>query len=86
MEVPFKDVVFCTSDPQGSAAQLLPFLFPGRKPDDVALRISALAQGTTNGVRPRAIQLFKVTIDAATTDAVLVKVYGDGTNITIDRD
>ncbi|RBQ79676.1 hypothetical protein FVER14953_12713 [Fusarium verticillioides] len=48
------------------------------------MRISALTQGTTNG-------LFKVTVDAstadsATADAALIKVYGDGTNITIDRE
>ncbi|KAF5557272.1 ethanolamine kinase [Fusarium napiforme] len=48
------------------------------------MRISALTQGTTNG-------LFKVTVDAstadsATADAVLIKVYGDGTDITIDRE
>jgi hypothetical protein len=61
-----------------------------------------LTQGTTNGVRippfwhylswymglrAKTIwQLFKVTIDASTADAVLVKVYGDGTDITIDRE
>ncbi|KAF5253580.1 hypothetical protein FANTH_1507 [Fusarium anthophilum] len=43
------------------------------------MRISALTQGTTNG-------LFKVTVDASTADAVLIKVYGDGTDITIDRE
>ncbi|KAL9571758.1 hypothetical protein ACKAV7_004082 [Fusarium commune] len=40
------------------------------------MRVSALTQGTTNGV----------TIDASTADAVLIKVYGDGTDITIDRE
>ncbi|EWG54506.1 hypothetical protein FVEG_12713 [Fusarium verticillioides 7600] len=82
MDIPFKDVVFDTSDPHGSALSLLPLLFPDRKIDD--MRISALTQGTTNG-------LFKVTVDAstadsATADAALIKVYGDGTNITIDRE
>ena len=48
MDIPFKDVVFDTSDPPGSALSLLPLLFPDRKIDD--MRISALTQGTTNGV------------------------------------
>ncbi|KAF5667803.1 ethanolamine kinase [Fusarium heterosporum] len=82
MGIPFLDHVFDPADPFGSAVPLLPFLFPGREPaDDGNLRIQPLAQGTTNG-------LFKVTnrsADAATADAVLVKVYGDGTDITIDR-
>ncbi|KAL7769829.1 hypothetical protein ACKLNR_001213 [Fusarium oxysporum f. sp. zingiberi] len=77
MDIPFKDVVFDTSDPHGSTLSLLPLLFPDRKIDD--MRISPLTQGTTNG-------LFKVTIDASTADAVLIKVYGDGTDITIDRE
>jgi hypothetical protein len=48
MDIPFKDVVFDTSDPHGSALSLLPLLFPDRKIND--MRISALTQGTTNGV------------------------------------
>ncbi|KAG9506298.1 hypothetical protein J7337_003281 [Fusarium musae] len=106
MDIPFKDVVFDTSDPHGSALSLLPLLFRDRKIDD--MRISALTQGTTNGVSIPSywatqehgtllglmqiyLQLFKVTVDAstadsATADAVLIKVYGDGTNITIDRE
>jgi hypothetical protein len=48
MDIPFKDIVFDTSDPHGSALSLLPLLFPDRKIDD--MRISALTQGTTNGV------------------------------------
>jgi ethanolamine kinase len=52
MDIPFKDIVFDTSDPHESALSLLPLLFPNRKiDDDVDLRISALTQGTTNGVR-----------------------------------
>ncbi|KAG5746105.1 hypothetical protein H9Q70_011199 [Fusarium xylarioides] len=77
MDIPFKDVVFDTSDAHRSALSLLPLLFPDRKIDEI--RISALTQGTTNG-------LFKVTVNASTADAVLIKVYGDGTDITIDRE
>jgi ethanolamine kinase len=106
MDIPFKDVVFDTSDPHGSALSLLPLLFPDRKIYD--MRISALTQGTTNGVSIPSywatqehgtsfalmkiyLQLFKITVDAstadsATADAVLIKVYGDGTDITIDRE
>ncbi|KAJ4246520.1 hypothetical protein NW762_013460 [Fusarium torreyae] len=82
MEVPYLNHVFDAADPKGSTLQLLPLLFPDRELTDAGLRIQALAQGTTNG-------LFKVTSgpnDAATQDAVLIKVYGDGTDITIDRD
>ncbi|KAM0244085.1 hypothetical protein ACHAP5_006567 [Fusarium lateritium] len=78
MEIPFLDHAFDASDPFGSAVPLLPFLFPDRQPSDGDLRIQPLAQGTTNG-------LFKVTNGSATADAVLIKVYGDGTDITIDR-
>lgn len=48
MDVPFKDVVFDTADPHGSALSLLPLLFPDRKIGE--MRVSALTQGTTNGV------------------------------------
>lgn len=48
MDVPFKDVVFDTADPHGSALSLRPLLFPDRKIDE--MRVSALTQGTTNGV------------------------------------
>ncbi|KAH7251521.1 kinase-like domain-containing protein [Fusarium tricinctum] len=78
MGIPFLDHAFDASDPFGSTVPLLPFLFPDHKPADGDLRIQPLAQGTTNG-------LFKVTNGSATADAVLVKVYGDGTDITIDR-
>ncbi|KAF5017999.1 hypothetical protein F66182_10025, partial [Fusarium sp. NRRL 66182] len=87
MDVPFLNHVFDNSDARGSTLQLLPLLFPDRgRADADDLSVKALAQGTTNG-------LFKVTsepVDAAAPaapdeDAVLVKVYGDGTDITIDR-
>lgn len=48
MDVPFKDVVFDTADAHGSALSLRPLLFPDRKIDE--MRVSALTQGTTNGV------------------------------------
>ncbi|KAF4340819.1 ethanolamine kinase [Fusarium beomiforme] len=79
MDIPFEDIIFDASDPHGSALSLLPLLFPDKIINEVDLRISTLTQGTTNG-------LFKVTSDASTADAVLIKVYGDGTDITIDRE
>ncbi|KAJ4129271.1 hypothetical protein NW768_007806 [Fusarium equiseti] len=75
MEIPVLDCVFNVSDPHASTLPLIPFLFPASDEAGNDLRIQPLAQGTTNG-------LFKVTHRA---DAVLVKVYGDGTDITIDR-
>jgi ethanolamine kinase len=79
MEIPFLDHVFDGSD--ASNASILPFvpyLFPHVAEADIDLRIQPLAQGTTNS-------LFKVTNQSLNQDAVLVKVYGDGTDITIDR-
>ncbi|KAH7179863.1 kinase-like domain-containing protein [Fusarium flagelliforme] len=75
MEIPFLDCVFDSSDPNASILPLIPYLFPAADEADIDPHVQALAQGTTNG-------LFKVTNQA---NAVLVKVYGDGTDITIDR-
>lgn len=57
MEVPFSNHVFDTSDPKGSTLQLLQLLFPDRETVGAELRIQALAQGTTNGVRNIALKV-----------------------------
>ncbi|KAM0424971.1 hypothetical protein ACHAPT_009772 [Fusarium lateritium] len=81
MQVPFVNHVFDEGDANGSSLRLSELLFPDQ---DVSLDVKPLTQGTTNG-------LFKVTYrpfdsaDASTHHVVLVKVYGDGTDITIDR-
>ncbi|RSL49701.1 hypothetical protein CEP54_012315 [Fusarium duplospermum] len=82
MQVPFVNQVFDKDDAKGSSLRLSEFLFPdaGATAEE-RFEVKPLTQGTTNG-------LFKVTyrpVDASTDDAVLVKVYGDGTDITIDR-
>ncbi|KAK4163935.1 kinase-like domain-containing protein [Cladorrhinum sp. PSN259] len=82
MEIPFVNHTFDQSDALKSSYVLAPFLYPRQLPDDAVLEVKALSQGTTNA-------LFKVsrqTIDLTAGSAVLVKVYGDGTEITIDRD
>ncbi|RGP80272.1 ethanolamine kinase 1 [Fusarium longipes] len=79
MEIPFLDRVFDYSDPyHASILEFIPYLFPAVADADINFRIQPLSQGTTNS-------LFKVTNYSVKEDAVLVKVYGDGTNITIDR-
>ncbi|RGP73876.1 hypothetical protein FSPOR_1570 [Fusarium sporotrichioides] len=79
MEIPFLDHVFDGSDAShASILAFIPYLFPGVDEADIDLRIQPLAQGTTNS-------LFKVTNQSLNQDAVLVKLYGDGTDITIDR-
>ncbi|KAJ4328634.1 hypothetical protein N0V84_000993 [Fusarium piperis] len=84
MQVPFVNQVFDNHDAKGSSLRLSEFLFPDAAQVDQGLEVKPLTQGTTNG-------LFKVTyrpVDAGDTsvhDAVLIKVYGDGTDITIDR-
>ncbi|RMJ09206.1 hypothetical protein CDV36_011176 [Fusarium kuroshium] len=86
MQVPFVNQVFDKDDAKGSSLRLSEFLFPDAAAAAAAvaeerLEVKPLTQGTTNG-------LFKVmyrSVDASADDAVLVKVYGDGTDITIDR-
>ncbi|RSM04295.1 hypothetical protein CEP52_006937 [Fusarium oligoseptatum] len=85
MQVPFVNQVFDKDDAKGSSLRLSEFLFPDAAAAAAAaeerLEVKPLTQGTTNG-------LFKVMyrpVDASADDAVLVKVYGDGTDITIDR-
>ncbi|KAM6535837.1 hypothetical protein FALCPG4_005371 [Fusarium falciforme] len=84
MQVPFVNQVFDKDDAKGSSLRLSELLFPDPAHVEERLDVKPLTQGTTNG-------LFKVTYrpfdagDASTHDAVLVKVYGDGTDITIDR-
>ncbi|KAF4979335.1 hypothetical protein FZEAL_4441 [Fusarium zealandicum] len=83
MDVPSVNQVFDTSDAPTSSLRLASFLFPRHELGSGDLEAKALTQGTTNG-------LFKVSRRAAAEsddeDAVLVKVYGDGTEITIDRE
>ncbi|EEU37151.1 uncharacterized protein NECHADRAFT_37289 [Fusarium vanettenii 77-13-4] len=84
MQVPFVNQVFDKDDAKGSSLRLSEFLFPDALQVEERLEVKPLTQGTTNG-------LYKVTYrpvdagDASAHDAVLVKVYGDGTDITIDR-
>ncbi|KAI5458301.1 kinase-like domain-containing protein [Mariannaea sp. PMI_226] len=84
-EIPYVQYVFDTSDTEGSVLQLAPFLFPGNNFTDGTIRVSKLCQGTTNA-------LFKVSRQPAGPHCqdiavkVLVKVYGEGTEITIDRE
>ncbi|KAL2689184.1 hypothetical protein Neosp_003236 [[Neocosmospora] mangrovei] len=84
MQVPFVNQVFDKDDAKGSSLRLSEFLFPDAVQVEERLEVKPLTQGTTNG-------LYKVTYrpvdagDASAHDAVLVKVYGDGTDITIDR-
>ncbi|RSL60553.1 hypothetical protein CEP53_005399 [Fusarium sp. AF-6] len=84
MQVLFVNQVFDKDDAKGSSFRLSEFLFPDAAAAAAAeerLEVKPLTQGTTNG-------LFKVmyrSVDASADDAVLVKVYGDGTDITIDR-
>ncbi|KAF4451562.1 ethanolamine kinase, partial [Fusarium albosuccineum] len=76
--------VFDKSDAKGSSLQLASLLFPDHDhvhQHGADLDVKALSQGTTNG-------LFKVSYrmpDSPVDAAALVKVYGDGTEVTIDR-
>ncbi|KAH7143475.1 kinase-like domain-containing protein [Dactylonectria macrodidyma] len=80
-EIPFVQHVFDTAQAKHSVLQLASFLFQDGAPSG-DIRITTLAEGTTNS-------LFKVsrrgTSPAGAVETVLVKVYGDGTDITIDR-
>ncbi|KAF5005858.1 hypothetical protein FDECE_7716 [Fusarium decemcellulare] len=84
MQVPVVNHVFDKSDAKGSSLQLASLLFPDHDHGHHAgadLDVKALSQGTTNG-------LFKVSYrmpDSPVDAAALVKVYGDGTEVTIDR-
>ncbi|KAK1758190.1 kinase-like domain-containing protein [Echria macrotheca] len=84
MQIPFVDHTFDQSDPLKSSHALASFLFPNQTLDASDLDVKTLAQGTTNS----RLQLFKVSLRAASPaldSAVLIKVYGDGTEVTIDR-
>lgn len=81
MEIPFADHTFDQSNSLKSSLALASYLFPNQPLDASDLDVKALAQGTTNG-------LFKVSrraISPAAESAVLIKVYGEGTEVTIDR-
>ncbi|KAI0848439.1 kinase-like domain-containing protein [Daldinia vernicosa] len=87
MDVPLVPHIFDRKDIKASVDRLLPFLFPHRSRDCEEIEVDLLTQGTTNW-------LYKVTrqgpratpVDSQVfTETALVKVYGDGTDITIDR-
>ncbi|SPO06775.1 related to ethanolamine kinase [Cephalotrichum gorgonifer] len=80
-EILFVNQVFDKADPPKSSLELALFLFPELGHHEMSigdLDVKALTQGTTNG-------LFKVSHRASAPSPVLIKVYGDGTEITIDR-
>ncbi|KAL6361126.1 hypothetical protein LRP88_04588 [Fusarium phalaenopsidis] len=81
MQVPFVNQVFDKDDAKGSSLRLSELLFPDAAQVEERLDVKPLTQGTTNGVTYRPVDAG----DASAHDAVLVKVYGDGTDITIDR-
>ncbi|KAL2754134.1 hypothetical protein ACRALDRAFT_1075997 [Sodiomyces alcalophilus JCM 7366] len=89
MPVPFVKCVFDKDDPRKSSRELAPFLFPGYEPGDadLDLDVKALTQGTTNGLFmvTRSRRLSSPEAGATGAGSVLVKVYGEGTEITIDR-
>ncbi|KAK6505594.1 hypothetical protein TWF481_007487 [Arthrobotrys musiformis] len=89
MEFPYISKEFDKSKPKDSVIQLLSDVFPPKK-GFWDPQVKAVTEGTTNG-------LFKVTQYQAnrassaptgdpSTDAFLVKIYGEGTETTIDRD
>ncbi|KAK0740108.1 kinase-like domain-containing protein [Schizothecium vesticola] len=84
MEVTFVDHIFDQSDPLTSSRVIAPYLFPASDAD-ADLIATELSQGTTNAL----LKVSCRTPDAAATGPnsshVLVKIYGDGTDITIDR-
>ncbi|KAI1179030.1 kinase-like domain-containing protein [Nemania sp. FL0916] len=88
MDIPFVPHAFDNTRPRDSVSLLLTSLFPACEPTTVEYRVTQLSQGTTNA-------LFKVTLGdpcegseerAINNDTALIKVYGDGTEITIDRE
>ncbi|KAF7543812.1 hypothetical protein G7Z17_g10437 [Cylindrodendrum hubeiense] len=84
VEIPFVPHVFDESEASGSIHPLASFLFPDRGAGNGEIEVTRLTQGTTNA-------LFKASHqrpDQASKSAeeiVLVKVYGEGTEVTIDR-
>ncbi|KAK0631366.1 kinase-like domain-containing protein [Immersiella caudata] len=92
MGVPFVDHVFDRSDPLKSIRLIASFLFPvGHEAIDVGdadIVVTELSQGTTNALlkfsyrAPDAAAAGPIGSDRS---HVLVKIYGDGTDIIIDR-
>ncbi|KAK6526710.1 hypothetical protein TWF281_009913 [Arthrobotrys megalospora] len=80
MDVPSVQHVFDKSKPKDSLRDLITFLFPDHGSDVEGLKITELDQGTTNG-------LLKVSSEGnGIVSTALIKVYGDGTETTIDRE
>ncbi|KAH6877096.1 kinase-like domain-containing protein [Thelonectria olida] len=81
-DIPFVQHVFDTADAEASALELAPFLFRTGQPSEGQIRVKTLTEGTTNA-------LFKVSDEKtgpqSQPENVLIKVYGEGTEITIDR-
>ncbi|KAK4450916.1 kinase-like domain-containing protein [Podospora aff. communis PSN243] len=86
MEVPFVDHLFDRSDPRTSFRVIAPYLFPvGHEADFV---VTELSKGTPNAlfkVSCRVPDATAIGSTASDRSHVLVKIYGDGTDITIDR-
>ncbi|KAF7562287.1 hypothetical protein G7046_g1879 [Stylonectria norvegica] len=84
MDVPFIRHHFDTAETRGSILQLAPLLFPSWTPGNADIQATLLTEGTTN-------TLIKVSWkrhglkSKNDNQSVLVKVYGEGTDITIDR-
>ncbi|OTB09388.1 hypothetical protein M426DRAFT_6662 [Hypoxylon sp. CI-4A] len=87
MKIPSLQYMFDKNNPRTSVLRLARYLFIDTTPQDEHVEITALTQGSTNA-------LFKVRhcghgrepiADKGDAEVALVKVYGDGTDLTIDR-
>ncbi|KAK1855559.1 hypothetical protein CCHR01_01734 [Colletotrichum chrysophilum] len=87
MNVPYFQHIFNVSEVIGSVLRLREYLFPNISRDTGDVEITALTQGTTNGPQKLYMVAVRPSGPAAIprSESSLVKIYGDDTDIIIDR-
>ncbi|KAH9233025.1 hypothetical protein K456DRAFT_1725136 [Colletotrichum gloeosporioides 23] len=87
MNIPYVQQIFKVSEVIGPVLRLGEYLCPNISRDTGDVEMTALTQGTTNGPQKLYMVAVRLSGPAAIprSESSLVKIYGDGTDIIIDR-